>query len=100
MVWTFLVPALELLGLFLAALLNQEAARRFPRLKKFELVTRLVTWDEKYAYIEQRFESDGVLCAHAFVKGLFLDAGGKVPTAAVVAELGHAAEPPPFPEAS
>jgi hypothetical protein len=44
MVWMFLLPALELLGLFLAALLNQEAARRFPRLKKFELVTLIVLW--------------------------------------------------------
>ncbi len=44
MVWMFFVPALELLGLFLAALLNQEVARRFPRMKKFELVTFIVLW--------------------------------------------------------
>ncbi|MBI3045315.1 MAG: thioesterase family protein [Betaproteobacteria bacterium] len=56
--------------------------------QKFELVTRLVTWDDKYAYMEQRFESGGVLCAHAIVKGLFLDARGKVSNSTVVAELG------------
>jgi acyl-CoA thioesterase FadM len=66
--------------------------------QKFELVTRIVTWDEKYCYMEQKFESAGVLCAHAFVKGLFLDANGRVSNAAVVAEMGYAGEPPPFPD--
>ena len=57
--------------------------------QKFDLVTRVVTWDDKYAYMEQRFESDGVLCAHAFAKGLFLDErqdGSAMPT--VVAGAG------------
>ena len=66
--------------------------------QKFDLVTRLVTWDDKYAYMEQRFESGGVLCAHAFVKGLFLDARGKVGNSTVVAELGYTGAPPPMPE--
>ena len=72
--------------------------RALAPLQKFDLVTRLVTWDEKYAYMEQRFESGGVLCAHAYVKGLFLDANGKVPNSTVVAELGYTREPPPMPE--
>lgn len=63
--------------------------RALAPLQKFDLVTRLVTWDEKYAYMEQRFESGGVLCAHAYVKGLFLDANGKVPNSTVV-EIGRA----------
>ncbi|MGH8633286.1 MAG: thioesterase family protein [Burkholderiales bacterium] len=66
--------------------------------QKFDLVTRVVTWDEKYGYVEQRFESGGALCAHAFVKGLFLDPGGKVTSSAVAAELGHTGAPPPMPE--
>jgi acyl-CoA thioesterase FadM len=66
--------------------------------QRFELVTRLVTWDEKYAYIEQRFESREELCAHAFVKGLFVDRGGKVGSSEVAAELGHTGAPPPMPE--
>ncbi len=65
--------------------------------RKFELVTRLVTWDDKYAYMEQRFEVDGVLCAHAFVKGLFLDGRGRVESSTVVAELGYSGTPPPMP---
>jgi acyl-CoA thioesterase FadM len=72
--------------------------RALAPLQRFELVTRLVTWDEKYAYMEQRFESGGVLCAHAYVKGLFLDRGGRVSSSAVVAELGYTAAPPLMPE--
>jgi acyl-CoA thioesterase FadM len=66
--------------------------------QKFDLVTRLVTWDEKYAYIEQRFESGGALCAHAFVKGLFLDKGRRVDNPAVAAALGYTGALPPMPE--
>ena len=44
MVWTYLMPALELLGLFLAALLNQEVTRRFARLRRFELLTLILLW--------------------------------------------------------
>ena len=67
-------------------------------LQKFELVTRVVTWDDKYVYMEQLFEARGVLCAHAFVKGLFLGAEGLVNNSEVVAMLGHRAPPPPMPE--
>lgn len=48
--------------------------------------------------MEQRFESGGVLCAHAYVKGLFLDRGGRVSSPAVTAELGYTGAPPPMPE--
>jgi acyl-CoA thioesterase FadM len=66
--------------------------------QKFELVTRLMTWDEKYAYMEQRFEARGALYAHAFVKGLFVDRNGRVPPPEVAAALGTTAAPPPMPE--
>ena len=72
--------------------------RQLAPLQKFDLVTRVVTWDDKYAYMEHRFESAGVLCAHAFAKGLFLEKGGRVNTSTVVAELGYTGEGPPFPE--
>jgi acyl-CoA thioesterase FadM len=72
--------------------------RQLAPFQKFELVTRIVTWDDKYCYMEQRFESKGALCAHAYVKGLFLDAGGRVANATVVAELGFAESAPPMPE--
>jgi acyl-CoA thioesterase FadM len=67
-------------------------------LQKFELVTRVVTWDEKYCYIEQLFEARGELYAHAFVKGLFLGREGRAATATVLAALGHHEPAPEMPE--
>ena len=67
-------------------------------LQKFDLITRIVTWEDKYFYLEQRFESRGVLCAHAFVKGLFLGQRGRVSNAEVMAAVGFDVEPPPMPD--
>ncbi len=55
--------------------------------QKFDLVTRLLTWDEKYFYMEQRFETGGRLCALALVKGLFLRRRVRVENRAVLAAL-------------
>lgn len=66
---------------------------------RFELVTRLLTWDDKYIYMEQTFERDGELCAHAYVKGLFLQRGGRVPNAEVLAASGYQGDAPPMAEA-
>ena len=71
--------------------------RQMTPFRKFELVTRVVTWDEKYVYMEQLFECRGEICAHAFVKGLFLGPEGRVSNAAVLALLGHDAPPPTMP---
>ena len=57
-----------------------------------------MTWDEKYVYIEQIFERDGELCAHAYVKGLFLSRGRRVPNAEVVRSIGYAGDAPPMAE--
>jgi acyl-CoA thioesterase FadM len=55
--------------------------------QKFDLVTRLLTWDEKYFYMEQRFEAGGQLCAVALVKGLFLHRRERVENRTVLAAL-------------
>ncbi len=83
-----------------AALAAAEAnfIRSLAPFQKFDLVTRIVTWDEKYCYMEQKFESAGAVCEHAFVKGLFLDAKGRVPSSVVIAEMGSRESPPPMPE--
>jgi acyl-CoA thioesterase FadM len=67
--------------------------------ERFELVTRVMTWDEKYVYMEQLFERDGELCAHAYVKGLFLARDGRVPNEEVVRAIGYDAAPPPLADA-
>lgn len=56
----------------------------------FELHTRLIGWDEKWFFIEQRFVRDGRTVAVGLVKGLFRRPGGHVPTAEVLqASLGE-----------
>ena len=55
--------------------------------QKFDLVTRLLGWDEKYFYMEQRFETGGRLCAVALVKGLFLHRRERVQSSAILAAL-------------
>lgn len=67
--------------------------------QRFELVTRLLTWDEKYIYLEQGFESGGKLCAQAYVKGVFLHKGMRVPNAEILRAIGYGDAPPPMSEA-
>ena len=45
------------------------------------------------------FERDGELCAHAYVKGLFLSGEGRVPNAEVVGIMGYAGAAPVMSEA-
>ena len=69
--------------------------RSLAPLQKFELVTRIATWDEKYFYMEQRFESKDALCAHSFVKGLFLGRDGKkIANDDIIAAMGWNGDPP------
>jgi len=68
-------------------------------LQKFELVTRLLTWDEKYFYIEQRFVAGGRLHAIGMVKGLFLRGRERVESRAVIDILGLDTKAPAMPEA-
>ena len=71
--------------------------RPLPPLRKFELVTRLLTWDDKYFYMEQRFLHGGRLCALALVKGLFLQRRERVESQAVLAALGLKLSAPDMP---
>ena len=66
---------------------------------RFDLVTRVMTWDDKYVYMEQLFERDGELCAHAYVKGLFLSGEGRVPNAELVGAIRYRDAAPEMPEA-
>lgn len=73
-------------------------AARFRRelraLHRFELVTALRAWDEKYFYVEHRFEQDGQVCALGFVQGVTKRAGKTVPPVEMFAAVGHAAATP------
>lgn len=66
--------------------------------QKFELQTRIASWDEKWFIMEQKFMVKGKLVAVGAIKGLFRGPDGNVPTAEVL-EVGGVggAEPPELP---
>lgn len=66
--------------------------------QRYQLRSRLLCWDDKWFFMEQRFERRGELMAIALVKGLFLGPEGRVPTQRVVDAAAVVVDSPPFPE--
>jgi acyl-CoA thioesterase FadM len=66
--------------------------------QRFALKTRLLCWDEKWIYMEQRLESAKGVHAIATVRGLFVNREGSVPTRKVLELMGYEGESPPFPK--
>ena len=67
--------------------------------QEYDIRTRLLCWDERWFFLDQRFERGGNLIAVALVKGLFLGPGGRVPTQQVVDASGYRIDSPPPPGA-
>jgi len=63
--------------------------------RTFQLHTRLVHWDDKWFFFEQRFTARGQLIAAAIVKGLLRGPRGNVAPSEVLAAAGHSLGPPP-----
>ncbi|QUN05836.1 thioesterase family protein [Shewanella yunxiaonensis] len=63
-------------------------------LHKFNIDTRLLGWDDKYFYIEQRFVSQRGLHAIANVRGLFVCKGRKITTAELLQAAAFQGEAP------
>lgn len=56
----------------------------------YELHTRLLGWDAKWFYLEQRFlKRGGDLAAEGVVRALFRGKGGNVATAEVLEQMGY-----------
>ncbi|HEY4393768.1 MAG TPA: thioesterase family protein [Polyangia bacterium] len=68
--------------------------RSLAPLKKYELRSRLVAWDDKWFFFEQRFTARGELIAVAFVKGLLRGRQGNVAPALTLAAGGHTVASP------
>lgn len=64
----------------------------------FEIRSRIVTWDAKWVYLEQRILRKGNLVTHALLKGAFVGSAGTVPMAEMVGLLGYQGPPPALPE--
>lgn len=71
----------------------------------YDLETRIICWDEKWVYIEQRFiiakgKKAGETAAMALFKGAFYSREDRttVPTAALLAKVGLDENSPPIPQ--
>lgn len=68
--------------------------------QKFELHTRVLAWDEKWFFIEQRFMRNGQSMAEAFFKCVVLRQGQFTPPAEFFAQVGgQPLASPPIPPA-
>lgn len=71
--------------------------RPLPPLCRFDLVTRILAWDEKYFYFEQRFETPGTVHAVCLGRAAFVQGRELVSPARIVALAGHSGEAPACP---
>jgi acyl-CoA thioesterase FadM len=65
--------------------------------QRFEVVTRLVGWDEKWFYIDQRFERGGELLASGQVRGVLKQGRKTIPPAELLRAVGHEGPSPELP---
>ncbi len=82
-------------------LLGSSTIRYFKSLRpfqKFDMVTRIVGWDEKWVFIEQKFMSRGHLYAVGTVKVLFRGPKGNVPTETLMSYANVTQESPELPD--
>jgi acyl-CoA thioesterase FadM len=63
----------------------------------FDLVTRIVGWDAKWFYLEQRFEREGKPIATAYARALVRGPDGSIPTDRIIAALGFQISSPELP---
>ncbi len=71
-------------------------------LKPFEVYTvraRVVYWDERWSFVEHRFERDGEVLAVGLGKSVFLGPDGAVPVETVLGHLAGDVTQPECPEA-
>lgn len=72
-----------------------EYLRPLALFQRFELVTRVVSWDDKWVYLEQRFVRGDTLHARAVVRGLLRGPEGNIPTRTVLALMNLDHRQPP-----
>jgi acyl-CoA thioesterase FadM len=66
--------------------------------ESFLLRSRIVGWDERSFWVEQRFERSGATVAHGLVRSAILGPRGRVSPADLVEALAPGVESPPLPD--
>ncbi|WP_448203003.1 thioesterase family protein [Azospirillum sp. sgz302134] len=78
---------------------NVRFRRPLAPFQRFELISRVLCWDDRYFFIEHRVETARGMAAVAVVRGAFVARGAVVPPAEVLAAHGECRESPPMPDA-
>lgn len=73
--------------------------RPLHRWQKFTIITKPLTWDEKWIYFEQRIESAGKLICSGVISVIFLARDRKIPTEEIMPLVGLPTQLPPLSEA-
>ncbi len=73
--------------------------RRIRAFDRIEMHSRLLTWDERFMYLEQSmWKTNGDCASHAVYRGAVTDRNGIVATDRVMEALGFSATPPDMPD--
>ena len=64
--------------------------------QKFDVLTRIVSWDERWLYMEQRIVAGGQTASITLCKTLFVQKGRSVPTDELMLLVGYNAPKPEF----
>jgi acyl-CoA thioesterase FadM len=71
------------------AVANLRFYKQINPFQRYRLITKVIGWDEKWFYIEQRFEVGEKLAAVGVIKGLFRGKNGNIPTDEMLRLVGH-----------
>jgi len=72
--------------------------RSLPLFARFEIVSRLVCWDDRWFYLEQTFTGSKGLCAVGWVKGVLRDSTGNIEPQRVIDGVAPGLASPAMPE--
>ncbi|MBY0371721.1 thioesterase family protein [bacterium] len=65
---------------------------------RFTVSTKIIYWDDKFFYVEQKFEQNGIMKTEGLVQGCFRGKPGVVPPAELLKRAGLKIERPALPE--
>lgn len=71
--------------------------RQIRPFSRYTLITRVIGWDEKWFYIEQRFEVDQEPVAVGTIKGLFRGGKRNIPTNEILKLIYYQGDSPELP---
>jgi acyl-CoA thioesterase FadM len=77
---------------------NVRFRRPLKPFQRYELTSRVLCWDDRWFFIEQRAETPEGTAAVAVMQGAFIGKGGIIAPARMLAEAGMPHESPPMPD--